>query len=59
MYRIKDYRAAGLQKPSWINVKSPLIVPFTALMAKQMLGKLSKQDAKDLMNLYNQYWHIH
>lgn len=59
MYRIRDYQAAGLRKTSWVNVRQPMIIPFTALMGKQLFGKLSQRDAKELVDFYDRYWHQH
>lgn len=34
-----------------------MIIPFTALMGKQLFGKLSQRDAKELVDFYDRYWH--
>lgn len=59
MYQIKDYQAAGLRKISWINVRQPIIVPFTVLMGKELFGKLSQRDTEELVAFYDRYWQNH
>lgn len=56
MYKIIDHEYANLNYPSYINVARPFTIPFTALLGKESIGKLSDRDAKGVLTLYNHYW---
>lgn len=56
MYKIRDYKEAGLKFSSYINVARPFSIPFTVLINKSSFGKLTDYDVKKLIALYNQYW---
>ena len=59
MYKMHDWQEANLKQASYINVSYPINLPFTSLMDKKPIGKLSKRDIKGLVDLYNKYWSKH
>lgn len=56
MYKINDYKEAGLDYPSWINVRVPLEIPFTYFLGKRPIGKLTLHDSNGLIDLFEKYY---
>ena len=56
MYELIEWEKAGLDRKSWVYIKRPLILPFTYLVRKKEIGKITQRDAENLMRKYSQYW---